>query len=65
MGTNKIEQQILQMRWLRLQKERSIRGALLATKTMQQRDSVLTLSHDKFADKATRYAKSFETSKPI
>ncbi len=46
-----IEQQLAQLRWQRLQNERSIRNYLEATKVMKQKDTILGLSIDQSAEK--------------
>lgn len=46
-----IEQQLAQLRWRRLQNERSIRNYLETTKVMKQKDTILGLSIDQSAEK--------------
>lgn len=49
--TIEIEQQLAQLRWRRLQNERSIRNYLETTKVMKQKDTILGLSIDQSAEK--------------
>eukprot|EP01031_Cornospumella_fuschlensis_P037605 gene37605-45681_t len=46
-----IEQQLAQLRWRRLQNERSIKNYLETTKVMKQKDTILGLSVDQSAEK--------------
>lgn len=55
MSTDRItdlEQQIAHLRWRRIQKERSIKNSLVTTKTLKQKDLVLSLSVDKPAERS-------------
>lgn len=46
-----IEQQLAQLRWRRIQNERSVRSYLETTKVMKQKDTILGLSIDQSAEK--------------
>ncbi len=48
-----IEQQLAQLRWRRMQNERSIRSYLEATKVMKQKDTILGLTVDMSAERMT------------
>jgi hypothetical protein len=48
-----IEQQLAQLRWRRMQNERSIRAYLEATKVMKQKDTILGLTVDMSAERMT------------
>jgi hypothetical protein len=49
-----IEQQLAQLRWHRMQNERSIRRSLEATKVLKQKDAILGLTVDHASNKAMR-----------
>lgn len=48
-----IEQQLAQLRWRRMQNERSIKSYLEATKVMKQKDTILGLTIDMSAERMT------------
>ena len=62
-----IEQQIAQLRWRRQQNERSIRGALEATKVLKQKDTILGITVDSSAEKSmwTNSIVRDELSRPL
>ena len=62
-----IEQQIAQLRWRRQQNERSIRGALEATKVLKQKDTILGITVDYSAEKSmwTNSIVRDELSRPL
>jgi hypothetical protein len=62
-----LEQQLAQLRWHRMQNERSIRNSLEATKVLKQKDAILGLTVDHASNKAMRVSSVIrdELSRPL